>query len=220
MQEKKIRRWTPTKTFHVLFRDHWCRNSREHSRNFREQSCGNPRGDSVDHAYSFDAERNATLPGLFSGHLSLCTPSYQVPLNGPLLHGLLSRDFEHEKCPFKANLEKRPSIRKLEKAVAVSGVCSGVPEENFGKVAGNCWKFFSESRNATNSWDFGHRERQTCREHLVDTAWTLSPPSVRAGCFWNWQFQPSRVFLNPKKPTPKVTFWPRKWLQSYCSAHK
>ena len=37
-------------------------------------------------------------------------------------------------------------IRKLEKAVAVSGVCSGVLEENSGKIAG---KFLPESRNAT-----------------------------------------------------------------------
>ena len=32
--------------------------------------------------------------------------------------------------------------RKLEKAVAVSGVCSGVPEENSGKVAGKLLEFF------------------------------------------------------------------------------
>ena len=36
--------------------------------------------------------------------------------------------------------------------------------------------------------------KATCREPWVDTAGTLSPPSVR-GVFWNRQFQPSRVFL-------------------------
>ena len=45
----------------------------------------------------------------------------------------------------------RSLVRKLEKAVAVSGVCSGVPEENSAKIPGNCWKIFPESRNATNS---------------------------------------------------------------------
>ena len=38
---------------------------------------------------------------------------------------------------------------------------------------------FSESRNATNSGNFGHRERQTCREPWVNTACTLTTPSVR-----------------------------------------
>ena len=37
-------------------------------------------------------------------------------------------------------------------------------------------------------------ERQICRECRVDTARTLSPPSVR-GVFWNRQFQPYRIFL-------------------------
>ena len=35
--------------------------------------------------------------------------------------------------------------------MAVSGVCSGVPEENSGKVPGKLLEIFSESRNATNS---------------------------------------------------------------------
>ena len=80
--------------------------------------------------------------------------------------------------------------------MAVSGVCLGVPEENSGKVPGKLpEKICPGSRNATNSGILGHRERQTCRAPWVDTAWTLSPPSVR-GVFWNRQFQPSRSFLN------------------------
>ena len=30
-------------------------------------------------------------------------------------------------------------LRKLKKAVAVSGICSGVPEENSEKIAENCY---------------------------------------------------------------------------------
>ena len=36
-------------------------------------------------------------------------------------------------------------VRKLEKAVAVSGVCSGVPEENSGNVSRKLQEHFSES---------------------------------------------------------------------------
>ena len=38
-------------------------------------------------------------------------------------------------------------LRKLEKAVAVSGVCAGVLEESSGKFQENCWNF-PESPNA------------------------------------------------------------------------
>ena len=38
-----------------------------------------------------------------------------------------------------------PQIRKLEKAVAVSGVCSGILEENSGKVPGKLLEKFSRS---------------------------------------------------------------------------
>ena len=43
-----------------------------------------------------------------------------------------------EKCRLK-----QVKIRKLEKAVAVSGVCSGVLEENSGKIAGKLLEKFS-----------------------------------------------------------------------------
>ena len=49
-------------------------------------------------------------------------------------------------------------FRKLEKAVAVSGVCSGVPEENSGKVPGKLQKMFPELQNATNSRISGTRK--------------------------------------------------------------
>ena len=82
--------------------------------------------------------------------------------------------------PFRESISIRFSVvfesillRKLEKAVAVSGVCSGVPEENSRKVPENCWKFFRIAKCNKFS-DFGHRERQTCRETWVDTAGTLS----------------------------------------------
>ena len=43
-------------------------------------------------------------------------------------------------------------ISKLEKAVAVSGVCLGVLQESSGKVPGKLLeKMFAELRNATNS---------------------------------------------------------------------
>ena len=63
-------------------------------------------------------------------------------------------------------------VRKLEKTVAVSGVCSGVPEENSGKVPGNCWKNFPESQNATNSRISGTGKGKP-----------VPGPSFRAGCF-------------------------------------
>ena len=46
-------------------------------------------------------------------------------------------------------------IIKLEKAVAVSGIGSGVPEENSGKIAGKLLEIFPESRNASNSRIWG-----------------------------------------------------------------
>ena len=86
-----------------------------------------------------------------------------------------------------------PSFRKLEKAVAVSGVWSGLSEENSGKVQGQLREKLFRSAKCYKFLDFGHRERQTCREPWVDTAWTLSPPSVRV--FLKSAFQPSRVAL-------------------------
>ena len=42
-------------------------------------------------------------------------------------------------------------IRELGKAAAVSGVCSGVLEENSGKVPGKLLEIFPEPQNATHS---------------------------------------------------------------------
>ena len=44
-----------------------------------------------------------------------------------------------------------PLLRKLEKAMAVSGVDTGVPEENSGKLPGKLMEMFPEAPNATNS---------------------------------------------------------------------
>ena len=44
-----------------------------------------------------------------------------------------------------------PLFRKLERAVAVSGVFAGVLEESSGKISGKLLEFFPESRNAMNS---------------------------------------------------------------------
>ena len=62
---------------------------------------------------------------------------------------------------------------------SISGVCSGVLQGNSGKVPGKLLENFSRIAKCYKFWDFGHRERQTCREPWVDTAGTLSPPSVR-----------------------------------------
>ena len=42
--------------------------------------------------------------------------------------------------------------------MAVSGTCSGIPEEIPGKLRENCWKMLPESRNAINSMISGTRK--------------------------------------------------------------
>ena len=59
------------------------------------------------------------------------------------------------------------------------GSVRGFSRKTPGKSRENCWKNFPETRNAANSRISGHRERQTCWEPWVDTAWTLSTPSAR-----------------------------------------
>ena len=102
--------------------------------------------------------------------------------NGPLRHSgrrpikVGKRSIKEGKWPIKVNglfsgttphwkraPLKGPIIRKFEKAVAVSGVCSGVPEENFGKVPGKLLENVSRIAKCYKFWDFWHRERQTCR---------------------------------------------------------
>ena len=47
-------------------------------------------------------------------------------------------------------------IRELEKAVTVSGICLGLPEEDSGKFPGKiAGKLFRESQNATSSGILG-----------------------------------------------------------------
>ena len=59
------------------------------------------------------------------------------------------------KCPKEVTItilrHFLPIFRKLEKAVAVSGVCAGVLEENCGKVPGKLLENFSRIAKATNS---------------------------------------------------------------------
>ena len=57
--------------------------------------------------------------------------------------------------------QEGPWIRKLEKAMAVSGICSGVPKENSRNIAGKLREYFSsQSRNlecrkwGCNKWEF------------------------------------------------------------------
>ena len=49
----------------------------------------------------------------------------------------------HQQCTVSVLARQVPSLRKLEKAVAVSGVCSGVLQENSGKVPGKLLENFS-----------------------------------------------------------------------------
>ena len=86
------------------------------------------------------------------------------------------------------------TIRKLEKAVAVSGISLGVPGENLGNSREN----LSHLAECLKFWSFADQNRQTCREPWVDTALNL----VCTFCgvsFWNRQLQPSQVFLRVDK---------------------
>ena len=94
-----------------------------------------------------------------------CTEVSQFLEGAYTFNGLLGKEF-----------------RKLEKAVAVSGVCSGVLEENSRKVPGKLLENFSRIAKCCKFQDFGHRERQTCRELWAHTADNLVP-AFRAGCF-------------------------------------
>ena len=69
----------------------------------------------------------------------------------------------------------------------------GFPRKTPGKSRENCW-IFSRIAKCCNFWDFGHRERQTCREPWVDTAWTLSTPS-----------DSRRVFFEIDSSSPECT---------------
>ena len=67
--------------------------------------------------------------------------------------------------------------------MAVSGICSEVPKENSGKIAGKLQETISQIAKCFKFWDIGLRERQTCREPWVDITQDLVP-TLRAGCFF------------------------------------
>ena len=73
-------------------------------------------------------------------------------------------------------------FRKLEKAMAVCGMRSGVAEENSGKVPGKLLEKFCPKHEMLHILGFRAPGRQTCREPWVDTARDLVP-TFRAGCF-------------------------------------
>ena len=120
------------------------------------------------------------LIGCFSG-----TPATveNGPLHkGPLIktYGRAALEVTDPKLRFlhRSAQKTRPQIRKLEKAVAVSGVCPGVLEENSGKIAGK----FSRIGKCYKFWDFG-------RPAKANLPGTLGPhcrdlvPTYPAGCF-------------------------------------
>ena len=82
-----------------------------------------------------------------------------------------------------------PLIQKTREGCGCfRGLFRGSPgklRKSHRKIAG---KFFLRLAKCYKFQDFGHLERQTCREPWVDTAGTLSPPSVR-GVFWNRQLE-------------------------------
>ena len=100
-------------------------------------------------------------------------------------------------------------VRKLEQAVAVFGVCLGVPEENSGRIPGNL-EDFSWMANAVNSKisALGKR-RQTCREPCGGRTlgWHCAGPCQNLLCgvlFRDRQLQPSRLFLTWGDLGPKT----------------
>ena len=68
--------------------------------------------------------------------------------------------------------------RKLKKAMAVSGLCSWVPEENSGKVPAKLLEKISANREMLQILGFRAPGKATCREPWVDTAWSLSTRSA------------------------------------------
>ena len=78
--------------------------------------------------------------------------------------------------------------------MAVSGICSGVPEENSGKIAGKLLEFFPESRSASHARISGTGKAKPAANIGSTLSWALCRPSVQ-GVFRNRQLQPSRVFL-------------------------
>ena len=63
--------------------------------------------------------------------------------------------------------------------MAVSGVCLGAPEENSGKVPGKIAGKSFPNREMLQTLGFRAPGKANLPGTLGDTAWTLSPPSVR-----------------------------------------
>ena len=66
--------------------------------------------------------------------------------------------FTESRVDVPANKTKGPSFRKLEKAVAISGIFSGVPKKSSRKFWG-IRENLPESRNDFKFGDIGHLER-------------------------------------------------------------
>ena len=93
------------------------------------------------------------------------------------------------KITFENKKKKKPLIRKLEKAVAVSGVCSGVLQENSGKIPGKL-----PNRKMLQIPGFQGTGKGKPAGNLGST---LPGPRPHLPCgmfFFNRQFQPSRFF--------------------------
>ena len=75
------------------------------------------------------------------------------------------------------------TIRKLEKAVAVSRICPGGPEENSGKVPGkSAGKFFPNDREMLQILGFRAPGKANLPGTLGRHSWDLVC-TLRAGCF-------------------------------------
>ena len=63
--------------------------------------------------------------------------------------------------------------------MAVSGICSGLFEENGRKIQGKMLEKRSCIAKCFKFWDFGHWERQNCRDLGSTLPGALSQPFVR-----------------------------------------
>ena len=113
--------------------------------------------------------------------------------------------------------------RKLEKAVAVSGVCSWCPRNTPGKSREKCWKIFPKSWNAANSRISGTGKGKPAG----NLGSTLPEPCLHLPCgvlfeinssslldfsdLWWWRCAPSTLFRAELKATDL------RWQSPICS---
>ena len=127
-----------------------------------------------------------------------CAPVFLFILIGLKAKGLL--DFQVRRgiasivrCNLRPVIFGVDSFRKLEKAVAVSGICSGVREESCGENSGKIAGKIFPNREMLQIPGFRAPGKAnlpgTLGRHCLDLDHTF-----RAGLFGNRQFQPSRVF--------------------------